>query len=420
MVIKYKQENGFSVLLEPVAGVVSASVGLWVKTGSRDEALIQHGYAHFVEHMLFKGTENFSAKEIAQEVDRVGGQHNAATNREYTCYYINIVSEYLELAIKILADMFYNSVFAVSEIEKEKNVVIEEIRMSEDSPDEFVHDLFLEKMLADHPLSHSILGSIENIQNTKREDLFKFYKDNYTNDNVLLAVAGNFDIERVKDFIALYFSKKQSQLVSLEKFRGQVLKKDNNFHINKKLEQVHFCLGTEGFKRNDKYRWTLYVLNTILGGSMSSRLFQNIREREGLCYSIYSFHSSFIDNGIFGIYCATSPDNFKKAVDLILRECRTILNNKITSSELEDAKRFIKGNFALSIESVEVKMVQLAKNELFFGKNYDFYEIVKMIENVSLENFSEIVEFLFQNKRFSLISVGNIKEIDINDFNLKI
>src|SRR4030042_999471 len=205
MVFRYKQDNGISVLLEPVDGVVSVSVGLWIKSGSRNEIENQHGYAHFIEHMLFKGTKNYSARDIARIVDRVGGQHNAATNREYTCYYINVVSDYCELAVRLLSEMYYDSLFDSSELDKEKNVVMEEIRMYEDTPDELIHDMFMESMLKEHPLSHSILGSYESIRATSRATLWDFFEGQYRSDNVILAVAGNFARDEAERLIAKYF-----------------------------------------------------------------------------------------------------------------------------------------------------------------------------------------------------------------------
>ena len=420
MVTKYKQDNDLSILLETVPGVVSVSVALWIKTGSVNETKDQYGYAHFVEHLLFKGTKNYSAKEIAQMVDRVGGQHNAATNREYTCYYINVVSEHLELAISLLADMYYNSLFDPLELQKEKKVVIEEIRMSEDAPDEYVHDLFLEKMLQNHPLAHPILGTIEGIQESNQTSLVDFYKEYYRNDNALFVMAGNFEEKRVQKLISKHFSKKTDSINFKESLELSYPQKVSNFHVERDLEQVHFCLGLEGLKRSDRYRWPLYVFNTILGGSMSSRLFQKIRENEGLCYSIYSFHSSFSDHGVFGVYSATSPDNFVRVIELVLQEARGILKNGFKDSEIEDAKTFIKGNFALSIESTEVKMVQLAKNELFFQKVCGFDEMSKRIDALTRDDLQEIIEILFKDKIFSNISIGKTNKDKIAPLNLKI
>ena len=406
MVYRYKQDNGVTVLLEPIDGVVSVSVGLWIKSGSRNEIDGQFGYAHFIEHMLFKGTKNYSARDIARIVDRVGGLHNAATNREYTCYYINVVSDYLEMAVQLLAEMYYDSLFDKTELEKEKNVVMEEIRMYEDTPDELIHDVFIESMLKGHPLSHSILGSHESIKESSRERLLDFFNDQYRNDNIVFVVAGNFTKNQAEDLILKYFSRGNGTAAAVKPPPPRPQRIDFK-HIEKDLEQVHFCLGTEGINREDDDRWALYMLSTVLGGSMSSRLFQNIREKEGISYSIYSFHSSYSDNGVFGIYCATLPENYRRTVDLIAHECRDIMQNGITPDELQDAKDFMKGNLALSLESVEVRMGQLAKDEITFRQNFSFSEIVEFINRVTLEDFMRICGRIFGNKKLSVVSVGN-------------
>ena len=409
MVVKYRETNGLTVILEPVDSVVSISAGLWVRTGSRNERIDQYGYAHFVEHMLFKGTERYTARDIARLVDRVGGQHNAATNREYTCYYINVVSDYLDLALEILGDMYLNSVFDSTELDKEKNVIIEEIRMYEDTPDEYIHDLFMEKMFIDHPLSHSILGTEDSINSVTRKQLVDFYHDHYTGDNTILVISGRFDPGCAKDMISKYFSGLSSAarpVLPVVKSPGRV----DSFHTERDLEQVHFCLGTDGIRRDEDERWALYALSTILGGSMSSRLFQNIREKEGICYSIYSFHSSYSDTGIFGIYCASSPDKFTRAVELAVNECRDLVRDGVTDEELDDARTFMKGNLALSLESIEVRMGQLAKNEMTFGRCFSFEEVVDRINRISRDEMVAVVERIFQSRKLAIVSVGEIPE----------
>ncbi|MBP7734405.1 MAG: insulinase family protein [Spirochaetes bacterium] len=412
MVYRYRQDNGLSVLLEPIEGVVSVSVGLWIKSGSRNETDDQHGYAHFIEHMLFKGTKNYSARDIARIVDRVGGQHNAATNREYTCYYINVVSDHIELAMQLLAETFYDSLFDSGELEKEKNVVMEEIRMYEDAPDELIHDMFMENMLKGHPLSHPILGTHESIRGTTREKLVGFFESQYRNDNVVLALAGNFSREEAERLTAKYFSRTNGTAAAPAPAPRSPSRVDY-FHLEKDLEQVHFCLGTGGIRRDDDDRWGLYILSTVLGGSMSSRLFQNIREKEGISYSIYSFHSSYSDSGVFGIYCATLPENYKRAVELIGVECRDIATQGITAEELQDAKDFMKGNLALSLESVEVRMGQLAKDEITFRRSFGFGEVVDYINRVTMDDFMRISERIFGGRKLSVVSVGTLNDMKI-------
>ena len=404
--------NGIRVITEEIRHVRSASIGAWVRCGSRHEDERINGTAHFIEHMLFKGTKNYSARDIARIVDRVGGQHNAATNREYTCYYINVVSDYIELAMQLLAETFYDSLFDPAELEKEKNVVMEEIRMYEDAPDELIHDLFMENMLKGHPLSHPILGTHESIRATTREKLLGFFDSHYRNENVILAIAGNFEKKEAERLMAKYFSRSNGAASGPAEKPGRPSRIDY-FHLEKELEQVHFCLGTDGIRRDDGDRWGLYIMSTVLGGSMSSRLFQNIREKEGISYSIYSFHSSYSDSGIFGIYCATLPENYVRAVDLIAAECRDIATNGITDEELQDAKDFMKGNLALSLESVEVRMGQLAKDEITFGRSFTFNEVVDSINRVTMDDFRRICDRIFGTKKLSVVSVGQLEDLKI-------
>jgi predicted Zn-dependent peptidase len=405
---RVRLESGVTALLEPVDNVVSVSAGIWVRSGSRHERPEQYGYAHFLEHMLFKGTERFSGNELARVIDRVGGQHNAATNREYTCYYINIVSEYLELAIDILSEMYYHPLLKEEDIEREKNVIMEEIRMYEDAPDEFVHDTFIEKLLDGHPLSHSILGTMENIASLTRDDLYRFYEEQYLNDNVLVTIAGNFDPDRVLETLNRYFKRSRRGRALRYEEGNETPVQRQQLHTNRDLEQVHFCLGGEGIERNNPLRWALYTLSTVLGGNMSSRLFQNIREKEGISYAIYSFHSSYSDRGLFGIYCATTAERFERAIELIVKECRTILEKGIDSRELEDTRTFLKGNLALSYESNEVRMGQLARNEIAYGRQYSYHEISHLIDKISLDDLRLISEKLFKDITLSLVSTGNL------------
>ena len=419
MISKYTQTNGLTVLLEPIESSASVSIGIWIKAGSRNETKEEYGYAHLVEHMLFKGTSQRSAKELARLVDRVGGQHNAATNREYTCYYISIAAEHLELALNILSDMYYNSLFDPEELAKEKNVVIEEIKMYEDTPDEYIHDVFMEKMQTGHPLGHSILGTREGISKSTRENLTGFFAKHYAPNNTVASIAGNFIPEEAKALIEKYFGKtvnRNANESAEELFETDIM---GEVHIDRDLEQTHFIMGLPGLKRNDDDRWAMLALSTILGGSMSSKLFQKVREDEGLCYSIYSFNSSFSDAGTFGIYCATSQEKFKKAVNIIADECRQLLNNGVTQEELDDAKTFLKGNLALNFESNEVRMGQLAKNEMIYGKYFTFSEIVDQINSVKNEDFARVCRRLFENKRMSIISLGKLKNTDKNNLKLQ-
>ncbi len=418
MVHKFILPNGLTVLLEPIDNVVSVSCGLWIKVGSRHEKANEMGYAHFIEHMLFKGTEKYSAKDIARLVDRVGGQHNAATNREYTCYYINVVSDYLNLAVEILSDTYLHSRFDADEIEKEKNVVIEEIRMYEDTPDEHIHDLFMDTMFYKSPLGHSILGSIETISSIHRESIISFYNHHYTDDTCLFVISGNFNVEEAKQIIEHYFCKDCTTQNTKNILAPPQYERKLRVHLDKDLEQIHLCIGTDGLSKVDEDRWAYYVFNTILGGSMSSRLFQNIREKEGLCYSIYCFHSSFMDTGVFGIYCGTAPSQYNKLLKLVANECRQLISLGISEEELADAKSYLVGNMALSLESTEVRMSHIAKNEMVFGQQFTFKEIVRNIQAVTLDDFMRVAHRILGNSQFSLVTIGKLPQNPINEFYL--
>lgn len=282
--------------------------------------------------------------------------------------------------------------------------------MYEDTPDEFIHDFFMEKMLQGHPLSHSILGSIEGIGKTSRESITAFYNSHYVNNNAILAIAGNFDSDKARDLICTYFGKERNVILPVSTVDTGSPVRTSREHMEKNLEQVHFCMGIEGIKRTDEDRWGLYILSTILGGSMSSRLFQNIREKEGISYSIYSFHSSYVDCGVFGIYCATLPEKFGLTVDLIMKECRKVFYDGITDTEFRDTKTYMKGNLALSLESNEVRMSQLARNEMTYGRYYDFNDVVKIIDKITIDDYKRVCDKIFRDKTFSLVSVGKLKK----------
>jgi predicted Zn-dependent peptidase len=406
---RYLLPNGLVVILQPIESAVSLSVGLWVRTGSRHETASQFGYAHFVEHMLFKGTNNYTAKQIAQTVDRVGGQHNAATNREYTCYYINVVSDFMGMSLELLSDVYYNSLFDPEEIEKEKGVVLEEMRMYEDTPDELIHDLFMDAMFKNHPVGHPIIGTDETINAMTRDSLLEFYNTHYYNGNTVLVIAGKFAEDAAATLVEKYFSRERSSVSTYcAELRApeRVMRK----HLDRDLEQVHLNLGFTGLPKHDESRWALYLLSTILGGSMSSRLFQRVRENEGLCYSVYSFHSAYADGGVFGVYCGTSPEKYARALELILDECSTIVKTGITQQELTDAKSFMKGSLALSLESIEVRMGQLARNEILYGRNYDFDEMSRLIEAVTPDDFSRVAKNIFRSGPATLVTIGKVDD----------
>lgn len=407
MIEKIVLPNGLTVLLQRLDSVMSASAGLWIKTGSRHEGAGEYGYAHFLEHMLFKGTAAYSAPEIARMVDRVGGQHNGATNKEYTCYYINLIADHLPMALDLLAEMYYRPLLADADIEKEKGIVLEEIRMYEDSADEHALDLFMECMFAGHPLAHNILGTKESIASLTPDSLRRFYGGAYATSRAILSIAGNIDTAKTKALILERFGELRTGGPALGD-SIPVAQRVYRRHIDRDIEQVHLCLGFEGISRHRDDRYAMYLFSTIFGGSSSSRLFQNIREKEGLCYSVFSFHSSYHDDGVFGVYCGTAPENFDRARELILDECRLAMRQGITADELSDAKAYMKGNLALSLESTEVRMGHAALEEMTYGRQFSFEEISQLIDKVTVDDVHGIIAHIFSRPETGYITIGRL------------
>lgn len=407
-------ENGLRIVTEEVPYVHSAVVGIWVKAGSRNENDKNHGISHLIEHLLFKGTEKRTAKQIAQELETVGGSINAFTTKEYTCYYAKVLDEHIDLAVDILADMFFNSLFDEQEIAKEKNVIIEEIKMYEDSPDELIHDLFAQTVLRNHPLGRTIIGTKESVNSITLSDILSYMNENYTPNNTVIAAAGNISHERIVDKLIKLFGSWTGNLVETP-----YLQPDHNSEtvlIKKDTEQVQICLGVPGLPRDNDDTYTLYVLNNILGGGLSSRLFQEIRENQGLAYSIYSYHSSYNDGGLFTIYAGTSPEKFVEVVELVAKELYKCNKFGIGQEELERTKTQIKGNLLLSMESISNRMSRLGRTELCYGRIIPAEEIVEKTSKVTVSQAMDLVENLFRKDKFTLTALGPItKSLIIQD-----
>jgi len=320
--------NGVKVLTEKIPHVHSASIGVWVDVGSRDENDHQAGVTHFIEHLMFKGTQRRSAKDIAEELDAVGGQLNAFTTKEYTCYYARVLDEHLPLAVDLLGDMLFHSRFDEVDIDRERNVILEEIKMYEDAPDELVHDIFAGTIWHSHPLGRPVIGGEQSVRNLSRADLRTFYKQFYTPGNIVVAAAGNFEHEQLLDMLNKTFG----QLTGNKKERRFVVPQPNKqvFCRTKDTEQVHLCLGTPGLPMDHEKIYVFQLINTILGGGLSSRLFQEIREQRGLVYSIFSYHSSYHDSGLFCIYTGLSKQNVRPTLELIIKEPSILEIKKLT------------------------------------------------------------------------------------------
>lgn len=391
--------------------VRSISMGVWVNVGARDETRAESGLSHFIEHMIFKGTRKRNAFEIAKAFDAIGGQTNAFTSMESTCYHAKVMDTHLETMVDILSDIFLNSVFDAQEIERERLVIAQEIGMVEDSPEEYVHVLAGRTFWGDHPVGRSILGSRQNVLDFATERVIDFFQRFYQPQRIVISAAGNLTHDKIIDLIGPLFESIAPGNGFPERSIPQSFAKVENHP--KDLEQVHMCLGAPGIAIVDPGRYALSLANTILGGNMSSRLFQEIREKRGLAYSIYSFSSSLSDAGMFGVYAGVDPQNTQKTLEVILQQMQTLKATAIDSSRLQDAKEYTKGNLLLASESVDNQMVRLAQNELHFERQIALTEVVEKIDAVSPADITAMTQTLFDANRLSLTMLGPVsKETD--------
>ena len=399
-------DNGVRVVTERMPTLKSVTVGVWVNTGSRDEQPSQAGYSHFIEHMLFKGTSSRSSAEISREIDALGGEMNAFTSRETTTYYVKVLDQQVDRALELLSDLFHHSRFAPKEIEKEKQVVLEEIRMVQDDPEDLVQELHMGQVLKRHPLGRSILGREQTISGLRRRDLLDYIETYYDPGQTVISIAGNFEQAKLDRLVARYFGKGSSAKAvpangrrPPEMYGGVVLKK-------KRLEQVHLCLGLKGVEAGHQDRYALYALNSILGGSVSSRLFQEVREKRGLAYSIYSFLSGYSDGGMITIYAATRPKEVDRVVDLVCRQIRQVGVKGIERNELERAKVQMKGSLMLSLESSHSRMSKLAKDELTYGRHTSLDDMLANIDRVNVEQVAKVASRYFKLDSLAITGLG--------------
>jgi predicted Zn-dependent peptidase len=404
-------KNGIQVITEEISYVHSVSVGIWVPAGSRDERSGENGISHFIEHMLFKGTKRRSAHQIAKEIDAVGGVLNAFTSKEFSSFYAKVLAEHLPVALDLLFDLYLNSLFSDEELEKERQVIVQEISMVEDTPDEYIHDLFSQAFWPRHPLGYPILGRLDTISRMNREKLMKFFGEHYLKIKPIIVAAGNLKHENLLQPV-----KKILREAKTREKRRQNTAPRSHPHLlvkNKKLEQVHLVLGTQGLPATHPQRFAFSILNTILGGGMSSRLFQEIREKRGLAYSVYSFLSSFMDSGMLGVYVGTGDNTLSRVLQLILREMKKLSENSLRPKELRSAKEQLKGNLLLSLESMDSRMGRLAKNQLYYNRFVSTEEIIEGIEKVKAEEVSALAQQTFKPDSLSLTVLGPVTEKDI-------
>ena len=400
--------NGVRILSKTMPHARSVSMGVWVSVGARDEAASENGLSHMIEHMIFKGTRQRSASQIAKEFDAIGGHTNAFTSFEATCYHARVMDSHLEKMVDILTDIFLNSIFDPQEVEKERPVIFQEIGMVEDNPEDYIHLLTGSAYWGENPLGRSILGTRENLMTFNSETLKGFFKRFYQPRHIVITVAGKIDHNRFVDLIRPGFdSVKPGQRLSARSTPS------GNPQIrlhHRSLEQAHICLAAPGLAISDPGRYALSLLNTICGGNMSSRLFQRIREERGLAYAVYSFTSSYEDTGMFGAYAGVHPDNAGETVKLIVSEMQNLQTQPVTASELADAKNFTKGNLLLASESVDNQMVRLAQNEINFGRHIPLQEVVDRIDAVAAREIMELAARLLREDQIALTCLGPITE----------
>jgi len=401
-------QNGIRVITEEIPYLKSVSIGVWVVTGSRDEQPDENGISHFIEHLLFKGTEKRTAFDIAKEIDSVGGTLNAFTGREYTCFYAKVIDNNLRLAIDLLSDIFLNSLLDPKDVEKERMVILQEIKMVEDTPDDYVHDLFNRFCWGDHPLGFPIFGTSDLVQSFQRERLYRYLKEKYQPTRIIVCAAGNVHHQEVVDRIGMTLGQIRQTDGALDR-----MKPDSTFTTRlwkRDSEQVHLCLGTNGLQYSHSLRFASYLLNTILGGGMSSRLFQEIRENRGLAYSVYSYLPTYMDAGLMVVYAGTSENSFEEVINLILEEFRRLKAEPYRNGELDTAREQLKGNLLLSLESSDNLMTRLAKNEIYFDSYLPVEKILKGIDEVKEEEVRSLASDLFSDKSYCLTVLGPVEE----------
>lgn len=393
MGVKYERTtlaNGVRVISEKLDHVRSACIGLWFKAGSRNEEPYQSGISHLIEHLTFKGTTTRSAKDIAIAFDTIGGQVNAFTSKEYTCYYAKILDEHFSTAVELLADMVLHPADDQELIEREKGVVLEEIKMYEDSPDEMVHDLLNQVVFAEHPLGRPILGTAETVGQISLADIQNYRRNWYTPNNLVVAVAGNVEhavvVEQIDRYLGTWTGESKQLSDRVGDYAPGKLKR------HKDIEQAHICLGVRGLPRDDERKYALFLLDSILGGGMSSRLFQELREERGLVYSTYSYHASYHDVGTLGIYAATGIDKVDLVTEVITKEIEDLVTNGVSEAELHRAKQQLKGSLMLGLENTSSRMGRLGKGELFGEEIKTPNEMIEIIDQTTLEEVNSLAK----------------------------
>lgn len=408
---KTELDNGVRIVTEEVPSFHSVSLGINVAVGSRFETPAEAGYSHFLEHMLFKGTPRRTAAQIAREIEAVGGILNAFTAREYTSYYCKVLHENLDGAVDLLADIFLHSTFDPDELEREREVVKEEVRMTDDNPEDLVVDLFYRSLFPEHPLGRPILGSFESLDALTRDSVMAYRAKHYTPDRVVVAAAGRVDHDHVVDLVRRAFDG-YAGAAAKDLFSPNPLTRSAAFH-HKATEQVHICLGTTAYSYADARRTALLVLNTELGGGMGSRLFQEVREKRGLAYSVGSHSTAFLDTGVLEIFLGTAQRNVGDAVGVCVDILDDMRKTPFTARQLAEAKAQLKGGLLMSLESSDSRMGRMARNELYMGEYVSVVDLIERIDRVSIDDVAAVAADTLDPDRMVLTLLGDEEQVRI-------
>lgn len=400
-------DNGVRILTEQRSGTRAVSLGIWVENGSRHEEPRQGGLSHFLEHLLFKGTKTRSAQRIAEEMDAVGGVLNAFTGKENTCYYAKVVDEHLPLAVDVLSDLFLNSVFDPEEIERERTVILQEIASADENPEDFVHDLFSLDYFGDHPLGRAVCGDVDTVSGFTREDLVEFMAERYRPGRVIIAGAGNLSHAALVDVVGGAFGAIEAKPLQVPVAPPEP--RSGLFHHPRKLGQVHICLGVPALPHGDPRMYVAHVLNTLLGGGMSSRLFQEIRERRGRAYSVYSFLAPCQDTGYLGVYVGTKAEWAREVMDLAAVEMAKVAAGQVTEEELGRAREQLVGNTLLGLESTDSWMTHMTRSEMHRGAQVSVEDITRGVRDVTLEAVTELAQGLFAPGAMTATLLGDLE-----------
>ncbi len=401
--------NGIRVVSETVTHVQSVSIGIWVGVGSRDEERGVRGITHFIEHMLFKGTARRDARQIADEIESRGGSLNAFTDKEYTCYYAKALAEHADLVMDVLTDMLRHSALDAEELGREQNVVLEEIKRYDDTPDDIVHDIFAQTVWSTHPLGRPVIGTSKTVAALDRNNLIDYISTHYTPDRIVVSASGNM---RHDEIVALA-EKSLGDMTGSTYQRRPIrppLPSGKDKRTRRRTEQVHFCYGAPAFGQHDDDRYVLAILDTVLGGNMSSRLFQEVREKRGLAYAIGSYSVAYDEGGLFTVYGGTSPDTFKQVLDITKTEIEKVKREGLTDDEITKSKTQIRGALVLGLENMSSRMMRMGKSLLYFDRVIPLNEIIHKINAVTHDDLARISNMLFDESKLTLAAVGPFRK----------